>query len=71
MFKMPDTIQIRLVKDPKPAPAPCETPARRTTEDHVRLVKKVGVIAGAVYAGNKILNTGCEIAIIAAKAKIR
>lgn len=73
MFKN-RTLQMKIVKDAEPGAEQTEVKivdpkeiAEIATE---YTLKTIGAV-GAVIAANKILNTICEVAVIAAKAKLK
>lgn len=69
------SMQVKFVKDAKTTGAE-ETVVKTVDAAEIAkiatdyTVKTIGTI-GAVIAANKVLNTICEVAVIAAKAKIK
>jgi hypothetical protein len=69
--------QVKLVNTKKNAENPTELTNEKTV-DPTQIaeiateytIKTIGAI-GAVFAANKVLSTICEIAVVAAKAKIK
>lgn len=73
MFKK-HAIQMRFVKDAEPGSDQTEVKTVDTKEiaeiATEFTLKTIGAV-GAVIAANKVLNTICDVAVIAAKAKLK
>lgn len=73
MFKN-RSVQVKLVKDADNSTAPTEIKVvdpREIAEIATEYTMKTIGTIGAVIAANKLMNTICEVAVIAAKAKIK